>query len=269
MIDSGGTPVVRVLLGLLFGSLAGYLSYRAKLLTGRGAVAAAALGSLILSAGGAQWALPLLGFFIPSSLISRFSESRRPDISRLPSKNSRRDAIQVLCNGGPGGALAILWIFMKTETIYLAYLGALAAAAADTWATEVGTLSSSRPVLVSTFRAAERGTSGAISFSGTMGGLVGAATVCLSAVPWIDGPLAPLSLVLMAGMAGMLVDSALGATVQASYACPECGKRTEVETHCGVQTSLAGGVPWMSNDSVNVFCSMTGGLAVFIVRSII
>jgi uncharacterized membrane protein len=77
---------------------------------------------------------------------------------------------------------------------------------------------------------------------------------------------AAASLVLIAGAAGLLgslADSLLGATLQAIYHCPACGKFTERHPFhtCGTKTSLTRGLVWMNNDAVNALCSLAGALA--------
>jgi uncharacterized membrane protein len=74
--------------------------------------------------------------------------------------------------------------------------------------------------------------------------------------------LAAFALVSLAGLAGSLLDSLLGATVQAIYTCPNCQKETERHPlhTCGAQTTLAHGWPWMDNDWVNGLCTLGGAL---------
>ena len=55
--------------------------------------------------------------------------------------------------------------------------GALAAAAADTWATSIGSRSRSRPRLLVGWRPVPPGTSGGITLAGCAGALVGAGLV--------------------------------------------------------------------------------------------
>ena len=63
-----------------------------------------------------------------------------------------------------------------------------------------------------------------------------------------------------AGMAGALVDSLLGATLQAVYMCPRCEVLTEVPVHprCGMQATNQRGLPWMTNDMVNLLATLAG-----------
>jgi len=58
------------------------------------------------------------------------------------------------------------------------------------------------------------------------------------------------------------VDSLLGATLQAVYACPVCGVETEQHPQhvCGGPTRLVRGLRWVSNDAVNALAGLLGGL---------
>ena len=74
--------------------------------------------------------------------------------------------------------------------------------------------------------------------------------------------IAPLWIVASAGFAGALIDSILGASLQALYYCARCQRRCETDPHvCGNATSPVRGVRWIDNDAVNAFATLAGAAA--------
>ena len=68
-------------------------------------------------------------------------------------------------------------------------------------------------------------------------------------------------IIIIAGVGGALVDSLLGATIQAQYKCPNCNKITEKLVHCeNHHTVLIKGIRWINNDFVNFICTASGAL---------
>jgi uncharacterized protein (TIGR00297 family) len=149
-------------------------------LSGSGALAAAVSGGLIFGLGGFPWAVLLLVFFISSSALSRTFASRKAVLSEKFSKGSRRDWGQVLANGGLGALLAVVHAALPAQNwVWLAFVGAMAAVNADTWATELGVLSRTAP-LNHHRKTVESGTSGKSHFCYSpswRAALIGAAAV--------------------------------------------------------------------------------------------
>lgn len=231
--------------------LVAFAARRARALSVSGAIAAALVGFLLFGLGGGRAATALLLFFVSSSALSRW---RRREKERLGWEKSggERDAGQVLANGGVA-TLATLFvpIFPDASWPHVAILGALATANADTWATEIGALSRAAPRLITTLRPAPPGMSGAVSALGTGAALVGAlvvAAVALSGRAGLDGLVAAGT----GGFLGALADSLIGATLQAQFRCPVCGKLTEQRAHCpGQPAERERGLPFLGNDAVN------------------
>ena len=60
--------------------------------------------------------------------------------------------MQILANGAVPAFLALTYFFFSYELALFAYFGALAAATADTWATEIGYFSKKDPMLLIGFK---------------------------------------------------------------------------------------------------------------------
>jgi uncharacterized protein (TIGR00297 family) len=171
-------------------------------------------------------------------------------------RSAARRPRQVLANGGVTAILALLGNWP-------AGVGALAAAAADTWATEIGAFSPTDPHDIATGRPVPRGRSGGITPLGTMGGVLGA--IAIAGIAALVAPhqrfgLVGAMLAAAAGIFGMLGDSLLGATLQARYTCPVCNAVSEQPGTCHAPLGLTRGVPWLDNDVVNLAGSSVGAI---------
>jgi uncharacterized protein (TIGR00297 family) len=170
---------------------------------------------------------------------------------------------QVLANGGLGSLVAVLSFLSPSPIWFPLFMGILATVTADTWATELGTLASQPPRLITNGRQVEVGTSGGISMLGTSVSFVGGFLIGLTAGlldPEINLPTAA-AIAGIAGLIGSLFDSFLGATVQQIYYCEVCHKDTERRVHkCGHKTLPLRGWSWLNNDLVNLLSSIIGGL---------
>jgi uncharacterized protein (TIGR00297 family) len=247
----------RWLWGGLLGIGIAALAFWRRTLTFDGAVAAAGVGWLTFARGGVPAAAALLAFFAPSSALSRVGESRKRATSLAHAKGAQRDVLQVLANGGVAALCAVVG---KPRGL----VGALAAAGADTWATELGLLSSTQPRRITTLAPVPPGTSGGVTLQGLLASACGALAVGLGyAIFTRDWYM--LRTALLSGLGGSLVDSVLGATLQASYWCASCEAPTEDAVHatCGSATDLRGGYAWMTNDTVNALATLSGAAIAF------
>jgi uncharacterized protein (TIGR00297 family) len=251
---------MQLFIGLLLAVTGSYIAYHAKSLSKDGAFAAAFIGTIIFGLGGWQWSILLLTFFISSSLLTRAFKNRKQGLDEKYSKGGQRDAGQVFSNGGIAALFVVLHA-LNPQTIWVwpGFAAALAAVNADTWATELGVLNPNPPRLITDLRKrVEKGTSGAISVYGTSAALLGAAIIGLLAAvlfPTSNGSI--FFLVTLSGLLGSLIDSLLGATVQAIYFCPTDSKETEKHPlhTCGTPTIQIRGWKWLNNDWVNGICS--------------
>ena len=250
--------IARVAAGLAIAAVIGIAAWAARALTTRGAIAATTVGAAAIAAGW-SWSILLLAFFVSSSALSRAGiDIKNHRTSGIVAKTGARDAAQVIANGGIFGVIAVASIIAPSDAWLAAGAGALAASTADTWATELGTLLGGTPRLITNGRAVSPGTSGGITAAGTLGMIAGSAflTLVAAALVW---PRHVVAATLVGGVAGAVADSLAGATIQARRRCTSCDTRTERTIHsCGTPTVHAGGIPWLSNDSVNLLCGAVG-----------
>jgi uncharacterized protein (TIGR00297 family) len=226
-------------------------------LTPDGSVAAAAVGGLVLWGAGLRGAVLLLLFFVSGSLLTSFNQRQKPQGRQMrqdsresadpspaaaaPPTSPARNARQVLANGGWAavGATAIRW---RPEIGWALLVGSLATAQADTWATEIGAHARGTPRLITTGRPVAVGTSGGVTWLGTGAGVAGA--VVLAGTGWLLGlPLAVATPGAVVGVLGMLLDSELGATLEARS--------------------------WLDNDGVNLAATSAGAVAAAVVTGLL
>ena len=183
-------------------------------LTRRGAAAALAIGLATVWGFGWRGLFLLLAFFVSSNLLTTAAKG-----------GEGRNERQVLANGG-AAALAAL------AGSWAAFAGSIAAATADTWATEIGRHSRTPPRLITNGRPVPAGTDGGITLLGTVGGFAGAGFI--AGLAFMVEPRVAVA-VGAAGVFGLLLDSFLGATLQ------------------GVRA-------WLDNDFVNLAATASGAV---------
>jgi uncharacterized protein (TIGR00297 family) len=233
-----------------------------------GAVGALFVGTLIFGLGGWEWGILLGVFFVSSSLLSHFREEDKRIAAEKFDKGHRRDIGQVFANGGLGSMIAVLSYIAPWAGWFPMFVGVMATVTADTWATELGTLARRPPRLITTGQQVEVGSSGGVSPLGTAASATGGLIVGLLAgllVPELSTMGAAL-IGTLGGLAGSLIDSLLGATIQQIYYCDHCQKETERKIHkCGHNTRPMRGLSWLNNDLVNLLASAGGGVIALLI----
>lgn len=244
------------------------LAWRVGSLSASGAMAAVAIGTATMVAGRA-WGALLVAYFVASTLLSRLGRARKQQrTASVVGKGDVRDAVQVFANGGLFAACLVLLpgaTGAVETTLTVAALGALAASTADTWATEIGTLLGGSPRSCIDMKVVQPGTSGAVTAVGLVAMCAGAFALAYAASHL--GLTSIPTIIAMAGIAGALTDTILGATLQQRLRCPRCDQATERNVHsCGTPTSYAGGLEWMSNDAVNFAATIAGAAVAVTLR---
>ena len=262
------------LAGLLAGLFA-LASWKLRWLTARGAISTFIVGFCIFWLGGGKAIVPLLTFFLSSSLLSKWSKARsrqqNADGDIHSEKGSTRDAGQVWANGGMAVAMILLHRLLvlrglppfRLEQFPTLFLAALATVNADTWATELGRLAGQTPRSLRDWKPITPGTSGAVSLAGTLATVAGAAVIPLSVYWFWPLNIAQFVCVCWAGILGSLIDSLLGASLQVQYRDLTSNELTERVEVGGRITKHVRGWLWLNNDWVNFFASLGGVLCAY------
>jgi len=264
--------LTRAAAGVVLACLVALAAVRARSLTVGGAVAATIVGTVAVAADWG-WAALLLVYFTSSSLLSRLGASRKAArTAGMIEKHGARDAWQVLANGAVFTvALVVSMVapFPVCDTAAFAAACALSASAADTWATEIGTLAGHTPRSILTWRPMNVGESGGVTSVGWLGALAGATVVAAAAAVFVPES-TEFSIVVIAGIVGTTVDSLAGATIQHRRWCDTCGRMTEMHVHtCGTRTRHLRGVTWIENDAVNLISTLSGAMVAVCVMVLI
>jgi uncharacterized protein (TIGR00297 family) len=149
------------------------VSYRFRTVTRSGAVGMVIVGTVIFGLGGFVFAIPLLFFFISSSIFSNLKTPGKVKSLAGADKTGTRDFFQVMANGGVASALVLVYFISGDIIWFFPYLASMCEASADTWATELGTLYPDSPVSMTSLKRVDPGQSGGISMLGTIAAIGG------------------------------------------------------------------------------------------------
>lgn len=263
--------VVVTLIGLFF--------MKVGVFDNAGFASATMTGCIVLIFGGISWFIILVSFLVFTSLFTKYKYEMKSVMSVLEDRGGARTWKNVVANGliaslaalGHGVTTLRLAVHSSTVFHYL-FLGAVSTAAADTLATEIGLLSRSEPRLITNLsERVNRGVSGGVSPLGELASLLGAFIVGFTSLAFAFGGFSVVkmfALALLSGFLGCTLDSVLGATIQARYMCPVCGKITEKKNHCGEVATLIKGWNGVDNDVVNLISTFFGAVIALILFSI-
>lgn len=217
-----------------------------------GALSAFLVGSVLCRT--LQHGLVLFLVYGSCSLLTRWQAGRKSLVEENFVLGGFRNWEQVLANSLPAVFIALLPpAFAHSALGWRCFLSFFAAAAGDTWSSEVGVLSRRDPIHILTFRKVPRGTNGGVSALGLAAAIGGGAFLGAAMEPLVPGS---LLIGLLGGILGSMIDSVLGALFQSSYWCPLQKRVTgRHRTIVGVPIS---GLDVLSNHHVNVLsCTIT------------
>jgi uncharacterized protein (TIGR00297 family) len=179
----------------------------------------AAIVAILIFLGAGYAGLEMLGaFFVLGVVATSFRKRDKEAYKPVSDHGNRRDACQVLANGGIAaicGLLAYLFVSYK-QVLCLMMAGSLAAATSDTLSSELGMVYGRRFFNILNFKPDEKGLDGVVSVEGTIAGITGAAIIALI-YGLCFGFSANFLFIVIAGAIGNYTDSLLGATLERQH----------------------------------------------------
>ncbi len=211
---------------------------------------------IITTMGGVKYLIPLCVFFVFSSLIGKIIGLNQ----NIPHNEPKRNISQVIANGSISLILCITGYFINNDSLLFAlFLSSVSAANSDTWASELGKLSKTKPVSIIGFKKIESGLSGGITYIGTFGSLLGSMTIGIVGYA-LGADILNVSGIILTGFFGSVIDSILGATLQAKFITPT-GKVTETPS---INSDQIKGIRWINNNVVNFLCTLSAPILMYL-----
>jgi len=205
----------RLALGAAISGTVAAVAGRLKALAPSGAWAACLVGTVLFAGGGWSWLVLVGTFFVSASALTFWTPPGEGPPDRSLDRAGRRWD-RVAANGGIATLAAAIHGLSGWPLGFGVAAGAIAAAAADTWGTEIGRCSPRPPRLITSGAPVARGASGGVTAIGTIGELAGALMVAAVAAA-LAGQTSSRRLFVataVAGFSGALLDSVLGATIE-------------------------------------------------------
>jgi uncharacterized protein (TIGR00297 family) len=209
---------IRIAAALVVTAGFGFLAYALDTASIPGMLTGVLSGLLMVVLGGFGWFALLIAFFAIGGLVTKFRYDRKRERGLAEDNGGARGSGNVLANSAValGAVLAYAaspLLPIEGALFRFVFAGSLAAAMADTLSSEIGGLYDT-PRLITTLEPVQPGTDGGVTWQGALAGLVGAALVAGLAVLVFAVSLVGALVIVAAGVAGMMVDSILGATVE-------------------------------------------------------
>jgi uncharacterized protein (TIGR00297 family) len=235
------------------------ISHKLKLLSISGFLGATLMGTLLIMFKGINYILIFIIFFILSSMVSKIFKKE----NLQNTKGSNRDIIQVYSNGGVALLICIYDYFIPNEFNILLFSSSIAAAMSDTWGTEFGKISKSKPKLITSMKNVNHGESGGVTFVGTIASFLGASVIGLATNYLFHISQKEIILIILSGFLASIIDSILGATLQGRFKSMKTDRIIELDLKDTIHIS---GLKWMTNDVVNIVNTSIAPFIYFIIH---
>ena len=207
---------------------------RILLLDVPGLVASIAIGAVVLFFSGQFWLqnfILLFSFLILGVAVTKWRHDEKKERGLYEHERSWKN---VLSNGGVPALCCIAYYFMPSSVWIAAYIGSLAAATSDKFASELGVLSG-KPINLRNLKPTKPGTSGAVSGLGTLMSFTGALIMALVAYFLFSFNPIYIFAIAVIGFFGGLVDTLMGIPEELGF-----GTKSSTNIICTVVGALLG-----------------------------
>ena len=191
----------------------GYFSYRVRAMDLSGLFSGALIGMLLIVFADVRWFVVLLVFFALGAGTTRYRFDYKRRIGVEESSSGVRGYRNVFANGIVAAAAAVLYGVTLHPAFVALFLGAVATAAADTVASEIG-VTAKTPYMITTFERVRPGTNGGVSLVGELAAIVAALVIGVAAFALGVASPTMLLVTVVAGFVGTNVDSVIGAVFE-------------------------------------------------------
>ncbi|MBW3583302.1 MAG: DUF92 domain-containing protein [Euryarchaeota archaeon] len=206
------TPFTTETLGIVAVLILAIGAERLGVLDLAGSLLAGFFGVVILIATDIGWFILLVVFTATSFLATRIGYDKKRQRHMHEPRGGRRGWKNVLANGLTATVVAAAGFWVAPERLALPFAVAVAAAAADTFASELGGLADEAVLITDPTRRVPPGTNGGVSVPGFAASALGAGLVAGVAHLLIPLDWDHVTLVVLLGLSGSIIDSFLGAT---------------------------------------------------------
>lgn len=247
---------MNIFLSIISSFMLALLAYIKKALDFKALLLAFIFSIIICYCGGLLSYLILCEVFLSTVISHKIKPKERQKINNeLTEKNGAKDIFQIIANVGTSTILIIIYYLTHNNIFLVSFSCVMAESMADSLASDIGVLSKKKPLNILTFKRGEKGLSGNISGLGLIASLIGSIIIGLTFTIF-KSSINYFIIIVLCGFIGALIDSLLGATIQAKYQCPKCHKTTEKKSHCFQPAVHIKGIKIINNDIINLISNI-------------
>jgi len=234
---SYSVEITSLVLAIVISFAFGITAYRMKAADRSGLFSGTLMGLLIIVFSNVTWFLLMLTFFILGTAFTKYKYEIKKREGVAESRGGVRGFTNVFANGLVALCGAVLYGIYGDLAFISLYVGSIAAATADTTASELGMLGK-KPFLITTLQPVPKGTDGGVTIMGEVLAILAALIIGVTAFVLGIGPPEIILVATIAGFVGTNVDSLVGATLERKHI--------------------------VGNSGTNLFCTIAGGIAAII-----